>query len=940
MKTTSLPRRPAAASCIVWWLLFTTTTTYARLTNDGGCDLAIFATFTVNGQNPYMACLNTSPNNTENDNVLDADNCINMGWSHTVGAALAMEHFNQRNASIVPELADELYRQCPIYIDWNRSVAFDTETFTHAAARGLLRHVTSQSASLQHDDDDDHVPCAVVGPFHDRPALELSTLGAAWDMPVVAHRAFNLNVAAKYHSPYTTQIFPHAITTATFLVSYLYRNLRRTDFVAMLHPLSDTGVQLSQTVAILLDDIGISHHQSFAYNSIASSPGGSPLRDIDVVLERVYQTGYKTILLMTDTPYLEFEYIAAAANRQGLTTGDFVWCIFGDFDIMSTSPTAPAEVQEFLEGSLWISSADKFIMDYENDPFIKVWRELDVDFLRRVRDDLPVSPDYPGNWDLESLQDVWPEFGTGFMYDAVLTAAMGTCLAWQNAQQQSPISQMPIEAQVAGMRQAKFQGASGNVSFLQSDDGTHYARSRLGTPHVILNILPPGSNGTNFAATDIMYPLTEQQYPRDERDDYFSFRVEAFQPIIFANGQTTPPTVLRDVPMQYLNPEVRILGLTAAGVALLASTVGAAWVYRNRNHRVLQAAQPHFLYLICAGSAILILSIIAMSFDESQGWTQQDMNLVCATLPWLSSVGVILVYGALFSKLWRVQRVLQFTRRTIKVKHVLWPMCACLFIALVTLTVWTIVDPPRWGYVTVDEESGEILGTCQADHAGAFITPLVVAAGLPALLTEIMAWKTKDVDNAYSESNWIFIMILVQVEVTVVAAPMVILLRDVSVNGQYLGTVSFTWVFAVSPVVFILGPKVYAHQKAIHGVDNRSVHTRGTGGRGAVNVSGLPTAEKRARNDILDRLSGPSSQSHNHLSSTEKGAGSDRHADEPAVIVQRHQRPVSVITPSPLPSSAEEQADSAVDCNVERLPVPHDDDRNGEPEPTDTENQP
>jgi len=51
-----------------------------------------------------------------------------------------------------------------------------------------------------------------------------------------------------------------------------------------------------------------------------------------------------------------------------------------------------------------------------------------------------------------------------------------------------------------------------------------------------------------------------------------------------------------------------------------------------------------------------------------------------------------------------------------------------------------------------------------------------------------MAWKTKDVDHACSEAYWIFIMILVQIEVVIFAVPTVAVLRDTpSTDISYIG---------------------------------------------------------------------------------------------------------------------------------------------------------
>lgn len=185
-------------------------------------------------------------------------------------------------------------------------------------------------------------------------------------------------------------------------------------------------------------------------------------------------------------------------------------------------------------------------MNPETDPFLKVWNTTSDVFLQKVRDQL--LPEYQENGDgkayklrMESLGDVWPDFGTGFMYDAVLTAAMGTCIAWHNAKGTSflSLSGMPIEAQVMGMRQVEFQGASGNVSF--SDLETFFKRNPLGIPHVIINLWPRGGS-TAFAPVDVMY-ATSNDSDTFRGQEASAFYINPIQPTIFANGQTTPPNI-------------------------------------------------------------------------------------------------------------------------------------------------------------------------------------------------------------------------------------------------------------------------------------------------------------------------------------------------------------------------------------------------------------
>jgi hypothetical protein len=118
---------------------------------------------------------------------------------------------------------------------------------------------------------------------------------------------------------------------------------------------------------------------------------------------------------------------------------------------------------------------------------------------------------------------------------------------------------------------------------------------------------------------------------------------------------------------------------------------------------------------------------------------------------------------------------------------------------------------------------------------------LVCVMIVPTLLTAYMAWCTKDIDEEYSESHWIFIMVSVQCEVILFAAPMIALLRDVSTNGRYIGFVLLMWTFPMSTLLLIVGPKVLALRRAraesrIGGRRKQSTRGRSHGG---VHVSGL-----------------------------------------------------------------------------------------------------
>lgn len=94
--------------------------------------------------------------------------------------------------------------------------------------------------------------------------------------------------------------------------------------------------------------------------------------------------------------------------------------------------------------------------------------------------------------------------------------------------------------------------------------------------------------------------------------------------------------------------------------------------------------------------------------------------------------------------------------------HVLWPAWLIELATIVLLSVWTIKTDYHWEREEIDNETGESMGSCTGTDVIAFFVPIAILVMIPTLLTGLMAWKTIDVDAAYSEAKWIFALMLVQ----------------------------------------------------------------------------------------------------------------------------------------------------------------------------------
>jgi hypothetical protein len=751
-------------------------------------------------------------------------------------ALMAMEHFNTRNATVVPEIGN--LGDCPIQFDTENSAVINTDTYTHIGVQTLAAQLSSGSPP----------PCAVVGPFNDIPGVDLSAMAAAFKFPVTMHRSFNLRLITDITSPYTTQLHPDIITTTYFVVSLLYLK-GRTDYIAFVYPLTETGTLWRETVSVVLGEESI-ESRSFSYNSFFS-PATSDLHNMQNAMEAVKATGYRTIVVAPELPSVEIPAMAKAATELGLTNGDYLWIFTGDFDL-TLLYSSDAAVQELLKGSLFVTPVSGYDLSVE-DPFYRAWKSQGPAHVKSLNAANPmkgsivqrnatgkgfVKGDSPGYTFAEDdfFQQTSPVFGASFLYDAVIATGMGACKAFAA----SNGSGVDIEPFVKGIRSAEFTGATGDVQFGCDDCLFESLRSPRTTMWRILNLLPPVSptpkEPLQAIATELIYGKDLTYYGND-----FIFLNKTY----YADGRTVPPDLLRDPPEQnYLSTYVKIIGFTVMSLALLISAGTTLWVYFHREHRVVKAAQPYFLYLICLGAGVSVSAVLPLSLDDGTDWSAQQLGSACMAVPWLFCLGYLITYGALFSKLWRIHRVLQMRRQAVMIKQVVWPSLVLFAIALLILGLWTGLDPMQWVREEINDVTGESIAQCQSHEMMAYVIPLVVVMLIPTLLTAYMAWRTKDVDEEYSESRWIAIMVFVQCEVILFATPMIALLRDVSTDGGYIGFVLLMWTFPMSTLLLIVGPKYLAFRRAQaeSSVRWRRKPTRGRSAVGGVHISGLTTS--------------------------------------------------------------------------------------------------
>jgi len=120
---------------------------------------------------------------------------------------------------------------------------------------------------------------------------------------------------------------------------------------------------------------------------------------------------------------------------------------------------------------------------------------------------------------------------------------------------------------------------------------------------------------------------------------------------IFADGTTNEPQPIREIAENnYLSNGVRVFGFALFGISMAIGCSALVWVFAKRSTAVVKAAQPEFLSILCLGSITTSLAIITLSFDESHGWTDGQLDRACMSTPWLFVLGYVMAYSALYSK--------------------------------------------------------------------------------------------------------------------------------------------------------------------------------------------------------------------------------------------------------------------------------------------------
>jgi hypothetical protein len=257
---------------------------------------------------------------------------------------------------------------------------------------------------------------------------------------------------------------------------------------------------------------------------------------------------------------------------------------------------------------------------------------------------------------------------------------------------------------------------------------------------------------------------------------------------------------------------IRISGLILCAILAGSAVVCLAWVAIQYQHRVVQNSQPFFLIMLCVGVLILSSTILPLSIDDEVCDSLSGCDHACMASPWLLSIGFVICFSALFSKIWRVNRIFRqkdIKRLVVTIHDALLPLTVLFIANFICLLTWTVFDPLVWKRKQINDY--ESYGYCGPTNGiGTIIfSTLILAINITALLLACFeAYRARMISDEYSETRYIAMTIISMLQVSAIGVPVMFLIMD---NPPALFFVRSGLIFMIgmSVLLLVMLPKIY-----------------------------------------------------------------------------------------------------------------------------------
>jgi hypothetical protein len=353
-----------------------------------------------------------------------------------------------------------------------------------------------------------------------------------------------------------------------------------------------------------------------------------------------------------------------------------------------------------------------------------------------------------------------------------------------------------------------FLGATGNVRFPKdsfSRDGysVYYFVSEI---HEI--------DQPEDAPGESVYSGTSKMY-FDVNDRHWK-QTEGASAYIYSDGTTSPPPELSPAAhnTHTLTLPVQVVCWFLA-VAVIITSIGlCVFVFVHKKNQVITASQPPFLYIICTGTLVLSSSIVPLAMDDAKV-SVHGCSIACMSQIWLMSIGFTITFSALFSKTWRINKLVRkargFKRVQLSAADVIIPFLILFGTNVLILTVWTIMAPLEWvrtiSHTDAFGRPAESLGRCMNPKYFPYAITLFLVNGVALLLAIAEAYKARHINTEFSESKYIGMAVVCIFQALFFGVPLFFIAQDWP-TAQVFVVAAVIFIICMAVLLLIFVPKI------------------------------------------------------------------------------------------------------------------------------------
>lgn len=253
-----------------------------------------------------------------------------------------------------------------------------------------------------------------------------------------------------------------------------------------------------------------------------------------------------------------------------------------------------------------------------------------------------------------------------------------------------------------------------------------------------------------------------------------------------------------------LGTGVRAIGLGLCGLAVCTAIFCMTWTFLHRRTAIVRASQAKFLHMVAAGCLVLSTAIVPMSMTPEMMNNQDACDAFCVVTPWLVATGFVTMLAALFSKIWRINKIIFHgvkTRRiVVTARDILVPFGSLFGTNVALLLLWTFL-----GGVSFSAADG-ICSSDESTHV--VVTSLLAAVNLAAMLTACFQMnQVRDIRVEYEETTYISVCLFGMLQLGLIGTPVLYLVED-QPKAAYLVKSGIVFVVSMSVLVLIFLPKI------------------------------------------------------------------------------------------------------------------------------------